>query len=76
MKNDFPAPAADSAPRLPTAPVQRSRWAALTLTLALIAHGLFWELLIAPTGRGTLVLKVLPLLLAVPGLWQIGRAHV
>ena len=32
--------------------------------------GLAWELWLAPTGRGTLALKVLPLLLPLPGLWR------
>ena len=36
--------------------------------LALIALGLAWELWLAPTGRGTLAIKVLPLLLPLPGL--------
>jgi uncharacterized membrane protein len=40
----------------------------LGLLLALAALGLAWELWLAPTGRGTLALKVLPLLLALPGL--------
>ncbi len=34
----------------------------------LIALGLAWELWLAPTGRGTLALKVVPLLFAVHGL--------
>lgn len=38
--------------------------------LALIVLGLGWELWWAPTGRGTLALKVLPLALALPGLWE------
>ena len=33
-----------------------------------MALGLAWELWLAPTGRGTLALKVLPLLLPLPGL--------
>ena len=32
--------------------------------------GLAWELWLAPTGRGTLAIKVIPLALAVPGLWR------
>ncbi len=35
--------------------------------LALIALGLAWELWLAPTGRGSWALKVLPLVFAVPG---------
>ena len=49
-------------------PVRRSRQAAVGALLALIALGLAWELWLAPTGRGTLALKVLPLTLALPGL--------
>ena len=36
--------------------------------LALIALGVLWELWLAPTGNRTLVLKVVPLLLPLPGL--------
>lgn len=54
-------------PELP-APVAWTRAAAVGSTLALIALGLAWELWLAPTGRGTLALKVLPLLLPLPGL--------
>ena len=36
--------------------------------LALIALGLAWELWLAPTGRGTLALKVLPLAIPLAGL--------
>lgn len=39
--------------------------------LALIALGLAWELWLAPTGRGTLALKVLPLALPVAGLLKM-----
>ena len=38
--------------------------------LALVGLGLAWELWLAPTGRGTWALKVLPLLPALPGLWR------
>lgn len=55
---------------LPTAAVERSRWLALGATLALLALGLAWELAWLPIGRGTLALKVLPLALALPGLWR------
>jgi len=59
-------------PALP-ARVVWSRALALASLLALIALGLAWELWLAPTGRGTLALKVLPLLLALPGLlnWRL-----
>jgi uncharacterized membrane protein len=44
------------------------RAAALAALLGLIALGLAWELWLAPTGRGTLALKVLPLVPCVLGL--------
>jgi uncharacterized membrane protein len=45
-----------------------TRAAAVGSVLALIALGLAWELWLAPTGRGTLALKVVPLLLPLAGL--------
>jgi uncharacterized membrane protein len=45
-----------------------NRALAVCAVLALIALGLAWELSIARTGRGTLALKVLPLVLTLPGL--------
>jgi len=48
----------------------RAQRAALALVLALVALGVAWESWLAPTGRGTLALKVLPLLAALPGLWR------
>lgn len=59
-----PAPAPSSA-------VRASRLAALAACAALIVLCLAWELLLAPTGRGTLALKVLPLVIALPGLWRL-----
>lgn len=47
-----------------------SRALALACLLGLIVLGLAWELWLAPTGSGTLALKVLPLLAALPGLWR------
>ena len=44
-----------------------TRTLAVGSVLALIALGLAWELWLAPTGRGTLALKVLPLALALAG---------
>jgi uncharacterized membrane protein len=41
---------------------------AVGTVLALIALGLAWEIWLAPTGRGTLALKVLPLAIPIPGL--------
>lgn len=55
---------------VPAPLVQQLRAASLAALLALIALGLAWELVIAPTGSGTLALKVLPLLPAVLGLWR------
>src|SRR5213595_2688957 len=52
----------------PTAAVRRTRALAVGSALALIALGLAWELWLAPTGRGTLALKVLPLAIPLPGL--------
>ena len=60
------APSISSNP-LP-APVLWTRSAAVASVVALIVLGLAWELWLAPTGRGTLALKVLPLLLPLPGL--------
>ncbi|MBC7941449.1 MAG: DUF2069 domain-containing protein [Chitinophagaceae bacterium] len=54
--------------REPDAVVRLSRGAALAGLLALIALGVAWELWLAPTGSGTLALKVLPLLWCVAGL--------
>ena len=53
--------------------VTHTRSLALACLLALIALCLAWELWLAPTGRGTLVLKALPLVLALPGLlaWRL-----
>jgi uncharacterized membrane protein len=45
-----------------------TRAAAVGATIALIVVCAGWELVWAPTGHRTLVAKVLPLLLAVPGL--------
>jgi uncharacterized membrane protein len=50
------------------APVRLTRALAVGSALALIALGLAWELWLAPTGRGTLALKVLPLAIPLPGL--------
>jgi len=42
----------------------------LLACIGLIVLGLGWELWWAPTGRGTLAIKVIPLVIALPGLWQ------
>jgi hypothetical protein len=67
-------------PPAPTAPpveadrvVRLTRAMALGSVIGLIVLGLGWELWWAPTGSGTLALKVLPLLLPLPGTEQ--RLH-
>ncbi len=50
--------------------LRASRVLAVASLLALVALGVAWELWLAPTGSGTLALKVLPLLAALPGLWR------
>jgi uncharacterized membrane protein len=57
----------NSARALP-AHVTWTRAIAVGSTLALIGLGLAWELWLAPTGRGTLALKVIPLAFAIAGL--------
>lgn len=52
----------------PAALVRNTRWLALCGLAALIVLGLAWELWLAPTGSGTLALKVLPLVLCAAGL--------
>ena len=57
-------------PNEPDAVVRRSRAAALAGLIGLITLGLAWELWLAPTGSGTLAIKVLPLVLCLVGLWR------
>jgi uncharacterized membrane protein len=57
--------------QIPTPAVQATRYLALVGCVALIVLGLAWEWVLAPTGRGTLALKVLPLVAALPGLWRM-----
>ena len=47
-----------------------TRAGALVSACALVALCVAWESCLAPTGRGTLALKALPLLPAVAGLWR------
>ena len=49
-------------------PVDGTRAVAVGSLLGLIVLGLAWELWLAPTGRGTLALKVLPLAVPLAGL--------
>ena len=61
----------ESTHQVPNAPeplVRHARALVLAGLLALIVLGLLWELWLAPTGSGTLALKVLPLALCVAGL--------
>lgn len=62
---EAPGPAAP-----PSAQARATRTWVVGAVLALIALGLAWELWLAPTGSGTLAIKVLPLLPALPGLWR------
>jgi uncharacterized membrane protein len=66
--SDTPAPHGRILP--PDGTTRLTRLLAIGLLLALVAHGAAWELWWAPTGRGTLAIKVLPLLAALPGLWR------
>ncbi len=69
-----PAPASvalEKTPALPDAPTRATRALAVVLWAALVGLCIGWELWWAPTGRGTLVVKVLPLLPAMPGLWRL-----
>ncbi len=47
-----------------------SRNLALGSLIALFVLSLAWELWLAPTGRGTLAIKALPLLVPMLGLWR------
>ena len=54
--------------RPPGPAVRRARVVALAGLVGLIVLGLAWELWLAPTGSGTLAIKVLPLVLCLAGL--------
>ena len=62
------APAA--APAALPAPIAWTRAVAVGSVIALIVLGLAWELWLAPTGSGTLALKVVPLLFPLAGLMR------
>ncbi len=55
-------------PREPGVAVRAARAAVVAGVVGLVVLGVAWELWLAPTGRGTLALKVLPLLPFFPGL--------
>lgn len=61
----------DPARRPADATTRLTRTLALGALLGLVALGLAWELWLAPTGRGTLAIKVLPLLFFVAGVWRL-----
>lgn len=63
-------PDATTSPLEIPAHVLHTRRLALGSVLGLIVLGLAWELWLAPTGSGTLALKVLPLVPAIPGLMR------
>ena len=63
-----PSPATDIPTEAAPPAVAATRLVALASLVALILLGLAWELWLAPTGRGTLALKVLPLALPIAGL--------
>jgi uncharacterized membrane protein len=65
-----PGVLAAPSPLTPDTPTRLTRALALGLTVALVLLGLAWELWLAPIGRGTWALKVLPLLPALTGLWR------
>ena len=58
-------------PAAPDAAIAWTRALALGATVALLALCVAWELWLAPTGRGTLALKALPLVLPLPGLARL-----
>jgi uncharacterized membrane protein len=58
----------DRSPAPADANTRLSRTLALASTVGLIVLGLAWELWLAPTGSGTLAVKVLPLVPLIPGL--------
>ena len=63
----IPTPDAE-APKPAPPPVQRARGLGLLLLALLIGLCLAWELWLAPTGSGTLAIKVLPLVACAAGL--------
>ena len=52
----------------PSAAAALSRNVSVASLLGLVVLGLAWELWLAPTGQGTLAIKVLPLTLSLAGL--------
>ncbi|MDP4302145.1 DUF2069 domain-containing protein [Leptothrix discophora] len=69
--SDLPDLVPETPAARPSPAVQASRWGALLAALALGLLAVGWELAWAPTGRGTLAIKAVPLFLALPGLWRL-----
>ena len=67
MPPDALGPATPDTARAPDDAARRSRSLTLASLIALVVLGLAWELWLAPTGSGTLAIKVVPLLFAFPG---------
>jgi uncharacterized membrane protein len=65
---DSSAPLVTTSPATPDRVAAVTRIVAVAAVVALIALSIGWELVWARTGRGTLVWKALPLVLALPGL--------
>ncbi len=63
-------PPTEPPPQTPDPSVQRARGITLAAVIGLIVVGLAWELWLAPTGRGTWAIKVLPLVLCLGGLMR------
>ena len=69
-------PSAPAVQPQPDAVVRAARAGVLASLLGLIALGLAWELWLAPTGSGTLAIKVLPLVLGLPGAAAPPHVHL
>lgn len=68
IEPDAATPVSDTPVRDADTVIRMTRLVALASVVGLIVLGLAWELWLAPTGSGTLAIKVLPLLLPLPGL--------
>jgi uncharacterized membrane protein len=68
LPHPLPDPLSDHVRDPLPAAVRWTRGVAIASLVGLIVLGLSWELWLAPTGRGTLALKVVPLMLPLPGL--------
>jgi len=64
MNDVSPGPTPSAADRV----VQATRTLSIAALMGLVVLGLAWELVLAPTGNRTLVLKVVPLLFPLVGL--------